>query len=631
MSVNILLAENLSKAFGEKLLFENLTFGLDLGQKVALIAANGSGKSTLMNIIAGKEDADQGKVVLRKDIRLAYLPQNPVFDPQMLLREALLDSDDPLTCLVREYEDCQERIISGGDPGVQEEMNRLIERMDRAGAWDYERKISEILSRLGLTGLNQKTGELSGGQRKRLALARVLIGEYDLILLDEPTNHLDISMIEWLEEFLAPQKLSLLMVTHDRYFLDQVCDEVVELDRGQLIRYKGNYRYYLEKKEERFRNELAETEKAKNLYRRELEWMRRMPQARGTKAKARIESFYELEEKARRKQDEGMARFDSSVRRIGGKVLEMNNVSKSFGDMKVLDDFTYTFKKGERIGIAGPNGSGKSTLLNIITEHLSPDAGKISKGQTIEFGYFSQEGLRPKGDPRVIEMVKEIAEEVPMGKGSVSASQFLSYFQFSHQNQYSYFSSLSGGEKRRLALLCVLMRNPNFLILDEPTNDLDINTLRVLEEYLLQYPGCLMIVSHDRFFLDQLVDHLFVFETQGKIKDFYGNYSEYRIWRNKQRVPEQKQSVRRDSIPGSRKEDKKPSLKPTYKERQEFEALGEEIGLLEKEKQRLMDVLNSGSASSEELMQASVQFADTEKRLESSTDRWLELAEKIDN
>jgi ATP-binding cassette subfamily F protein uup len=624
--VNILLAENLSKSYGEKVLFDNLTFGLDQGQKLALIAANGSGKSTLMNILAGRDEADSGKVTMRKDLRVAYLQQNPNFDESMMLRDALLDAEDPVMRLIADYEACLEMPANSEQ---QQQLDKLIEQMDKAGAWDYERKISEILSRLGLHGINQRIGELSGGQRKRLSLARVLIGEADVLLLDEPTNHLDIQMIEWLEEYLAPARMSLIMVTHDRYFLDKVCDEILELDHNRLFRYKGNYSYFLEKKEERLQTEAVETERARNLYKRELDWMRRMPQARGTKAKARIDSFYELEEKAHKRGPREMLNFDSAVQRIGGKVLEMNNVSKSFGELRVLDDFTYTFKKGERIGIAGPNGSGKSTLMNMITGDLRPDAGKISAGQTIQFGYYSQEGITVKGDPRVIDMVKEIAEVVSMGKGSVSVSQFLSYFNFTHTQQYGYFSSLSGGEKRRLFLLTVLMRNPNFLILDEPTNDLDIATLQVLEEYLSNFPGCLMIVSHDRFFLDKLVDHIFVFGEGGKIKDFYGNYSEYRWWKKKEDAAAQKQRQLQEKPAEKKSQPKSTSGKPSYKEVKEFEELSARIENLEKEKAELIQQMNSGNGSAEELMQWSQRFAEITGELEQSGDRWLELSEKI--
>lgn len=627
--MNILLAENLSKSFGEKTLFENLTFGLDQGQKLALIAANGTGKSTLMNILAGKDEADTGKVTTRKNLRIAYLPQNPNFNEELLLRDALLDADDPVMRLISEYENCLEASQLNHTPENQQQLDLLIEQMDKAGAWDYERKITEILSRLGLQGINQKIGELSGGQRKRLSLAMVLIGEADVLLLDEPTNHLDIQMIEWLEEYLAPQKLSLIMVTHDRYFLDKVCDEILELDHNDLFRYKGNYSYFLEKKAERLDNEAAETERARNLYVRELDWMRRMPQARTTKSKARIESFYEVEEKAHRRGPQDMIRFDSKVQRIGGKVLEMNNVSKNFGDLCVLDDFSYTFKKGERIGIAGPNGTGKSSLMNMIIGTLKQDVGRISPGQTIQFGYYSQEGMTVKGDPRVIDLVKDIAEVVAMGKGSVSVSQFLSYFNFTHTQQYSYYSSLSGGEKRRLFLLTVLMRNPNFLILDEPTNDLDISTLQILEEFLSNYPGCLMIVSHDRFFLDKLVDHLFVFGEGGKVKDYYGNYSEYRWWKKQQDAQELKRKQATEKVSEKKAVNKVPSSKPSYKELKEFEELSKNIEILETEKSSLMSRMNAGEGSPEELQQWAIRFAAVTEELDLSGDRWLELAEKM--
>jgi ABC transport system ATP-binding/permease protein len=629
--MNILLAENLSKTFGEKTLFEDLTFGLDQGQKLALIAANGSGKSTLMNIIMGKEFADSGKITTRKGIRISYLPQNPDFDPNVFMRDALLDSGDPVMELIRNYEDCLETSRLQNNAENRHQLDHYIEQMDKCGAWDYERKITEVLDRLGLAGVNLKTGQLSGGQRKRLALARVLIGETDLLLLDEPTNHLDIQMIEWLEDYLAPQKLSLLMVTHDRYFLDTVCDEILELDRNTLFKYKGNYTYFLEKKSERLQIEAVETERARNLYKRELEWMRRMPQARTTKSKARIDGFYELEEKARRKSGDNSITFETAVQRIGGKILEMNNVSKSFDTLKVLDDFTYTFKKGERIGIAGPNGSGKSTFLNLICSHLKQDSGRISPGQTIQFGYYSQEGMIVKGDPRVIDIVKDIAEIVVMGKGTISVSQFLSYFNFSHTTQYSYYSTLSGGEKRRLFLLTVLMRNPNFLILDEPTNDLDIATLQVLEEFLTSFTGCLMIVSHDRFFLDKLVDHIFVFEENGKVKDFYGNYTEYRIWKKKQDALLQKQKTITEKPVVKPNQEKELSNKPTYKEKKEYESLTREISILEKEKEELLSQMNAGSSDADQLLKWAARYEEIVSRIDICSDRWLVLAEKIEN
>jgi len=627
--VNILLAENLSKSFGEKTLFENLTFGLDQGQKLALIAANGTGKSTLMNILAGKEDPDTGKVTTRKDLRIAYLPQNPEFNPEQYLRDALLDSDDPVMQLIHDYENCLEDSHLQHNLENQRKLDLLVEHMDKAGAWDYERKITEILDRLGLQGNNQKIGTLSGGQRKRLSLARVLIAESDVLLLDEPTNHLDVQMIEWLEDYMAPQKLSLLMVTHDRYFLDRVCDEIIELDRNTLFRYKGNYTYFLEKKTDRLLNEATETERARNLYTRELDWMRRMPKARTTKSKARIDSFYEVEEKAHRRGPAELVRFDTKVQRIGGKILEMYNVSKSFGELRVLDDFSYTFKKGERIGIAGPNGSGKSTLLNMICGNLKPDQGRISAGQTIQFGYYSQEGLDIKGDPRVIDIVKDIAEVVTMGKGTVSVSQFLAWFNFTHTLQYSYYSSLSGGEKRRLFLLTVLMRNPNFLILDEPTNDLDIDTLQILEEFLISYPGCLMIVSHDRFFLDKLVDHILVFNEDGKIKDYYGNYTEYRAWQKKQDALEQKQKQLTVKSAEKKPAAKTDPNKASYKEKKEFEAITASIEKFEKEKTEIVAHMNDGNGTSEQLQEWAIRFAELTEELEHLGDRWLELAEKI--
>ncbi len=625
--MNYLLAENLKKSFGEKLLFKNLTFGIDAGQKIAMIAKNGSGKTTLLNMLAGIDLPEEGRVVIRKGIRVSYLQQNPELGEENTIMEVVFNSENDYITAIRNYEQALINIKLSDSSENQLLFETASSRMDALNAWDYETKIKEILTRFQIENLLQKVSELSGGQRKKVALAKALIEEVDLLLLDEPTNHLDIEMIEWLEDYLSKQKLSLLVVTHDRYFLDNVCQEILELDNGQLYRYKGNYSYFLEKKAEREHIESLETEKSRNIYRTELEWMRRMPSARGTKSKARVDAFYDIEEKALKRTGNGAIELNVKMNRLGGKILELNNISKSFGDFKAVDDFTYTFKKGERIGIVGKNGIGKSTLLNIITGDGRADRGKISLGQTVVFGYYSQEGFLPKEDKRVIELVKDIAEEIPLGKGTMSASQFLNHFNFPPTLQYNYFSNLSGGEKRRLFLLITLIKNPNFLLLDEPTNDLDISTLQILEDFLLDFKGCLMIVSHDRFFLDKLVDHVFVFEGNGRIKDYYGNYTGY----YRQKLLEESAKSQNKIEKPKREKPKDVVKKPSYKQKLEYESLENEIQSLETEKSEIINRLNSGKENMETLHQLSIRFGEIEKRIDEKTIRWMELSEIIDN
>lgn len=626
-SMNYLLIENLSKSYGEKELFSNITFGIDEGSKVALIARNGAGKSSLLNIIAGKDLPDEGAVTFRRDIRWAYLPQNPDLNDDTTVFEILFHSDNEFMYAIRNYELSLKQLQHDDSPEAHKFLESASLEMERVGGWDYENRIKEILFRFKITDLDQPVRELSGGQRKKISLAKALIEESDLLILDEPTNHLDIEMIEWLEEYLSRQSLSLLVVTHDRYFLDNVCDEILELDNNQLYRYKGNYAYFIEKKAEREIIEATEVEKAQGLFRKELEWMRRMPQARTTKSKARIENFYDIQDKANKRIEKNTGPLEVKMNRIGGKVLEMNNVFKSFGDLNLIEDFSYIFKKGERAGIIGRNGSGKSTFLNLITSQLNPDKGKISAGQTIVFGYYSQEGFQPKEDKRVIDIAKDIAEQIPLGKGYLSASAFLSHFNFPHTLQYNYFSSLSGGEKRRLFLLMQLLKNPNFLILDEPTNDLDIYTLNLLEDFLLKFEGCLLIVSHDRYFMDKLVDHVFVFEGNGKVKDYYGNYTVYyRIkLAEEAKALSKAQELKPKKVKEVRQEDK--VKKPSYKERKEFEELEQSIQILEDQKQFIMDRMNSGICSPEELSKLAVEYSLAEAQLETKLNRWIELSE----
>ena len=622
--MNYLIAENLTKSYGEKLLFENISFGIDRGQKIALIAKNGAGKTSLLNILTRKDIPDSGNVVVRKEIKISYLEQNPEFDNKLTVIQVLFNSENKFIKTIQEYTECLAAIEIENNKETQRNLDDANLKMDAIGAWDYERKVKEILSRLKIGNVNQKLSELSGGQKKKIALARAILEDVNLLILDEPTNHLDIEMIEWLEDYISKSKLSLLLVTHDRYFLDIVCDEILELDNQSIYRYKGNYSYFIEKKAEREAVEAAEVEKAKNTYRKELEWMRRMPKARATKAKSRIESFYELEKTAKKRFDKKGPSLQVKVERIGKKILEINNIFKSFVDFKILEDFSYTFKRGERIGVVGPNGIGKSTLFNMIMGNIKADDGSIIAGQTVKFGYYTQDGLQPKGDKRVIDIVKDIAEIIPMNKGKISASQFLLHFGFEHTTQYNYFSNLSGGERRRLFLLMTLMQNPNFLILDEPTNDLDIYTLNLLEEFLANFQGCLLIASHDRFFLDKLVDHIFVFEGNGKIKDYHSNYTEYRenkLIKEKTFKRIQKQENPKQDKPKSK------SSKPTYKQVKEYEALEVEIEELEKEKEELMEKLNSGHSDSQKLQQWSIRIAEIIKQLDVKSDRWLELSE----
>lgn len=593
MAENILSVENLYKSFGEKELIEDISFGINKGQKVALIARNGAGKSTLLNIIMNKDYADSGNVVFKKNIHVNFLSQNPELNPQMTIREYVLDG------------------------------------IDLVNNWDYENRINEILYKLNLREDIKKISMLSGGEKKKLALSKVLVEDSDLLILDEPTNHLDIEMIEWLEDYLSRQNLTLLIVTHDRYFLDNVCTDIYEMENGNIYRYKGDYNYFIEKKAEKDYNERIEVEKARNLYKKELEWMRRMPKARTTKSKARIDSFYQIKSVANKKIDFQNPELSIRTQRIGGKILELSNICKSYNDKTLLKDFTYTFKKGEKIGIVGKNGAGKTTLLNIITQQLKPDNGKVVIGQTINFGYYSQEGLEEKDDMRVIDIIREVAESIALdNKTEISASQFLYYFGFSPELQYNYYSNLSGGERRRLYLLKVLMSNPNFLILDEPTNDLDIYTLAMLENFLKEYKGCLLIVSHDRSFMDNLVDHLFVFEDNGLIKDYHSTYSDYMDY--KKEIENEKNDNKDSNSSESEINTKvktKNLNKATYKEKKEYELLNSEIPKLEEEKKIIMDKLSKGNQPPEEISTLSERFQEIERELEEKEMRWLELSE----
>ena len=617
---SFLQIENLEKSFGDRVLFSNVTFGIYEGDKLGLIAKNGTGKTTLLRIIAGEEPYDSGSVVFRNDLRVGYLPQLPVLDGQQNVIEACLSADDEPTMAIREYE----QAIADGD---MERVSRAIQRMDAAGAWDYEDRIRQILTQLKITDLNQRVGELSGGQLKRVALAKVIIGEPELLILDEPTNHLDIDMIEWLEGYLKRSRVSILMVTHDRYFLDKVCTGILEIDGGGIYSYAGNYDYYLEKREERLSAQDAELARVKNLLRTELDWMRRQPQARGSKAKFRIDAFYELDRKSKVRRDDSQVRLNVGSAYIGSKIFEAVDVSKRYGDKVILHNFGYVFARYEKLGVVGDNGVGKSTFIKLLQGVETPDSGYFDVGETVKFGYYSQDGIRFNEEEKVIDAVRKIAEVVVLDeKTRYTASQFLQLFLFSPEAQQKYISKLSGGEKRRLYLATVLMRVPNFLILDEPTNDLDISTLSILEEYIAKFKGCVIIVSHDRFFLDRTVDHLFVFEGDGVVKDFPGSYSDYREWKE-QRQEAETARQKETAAPGRAPRRSNPN-KMTFKERKEFESLSAEIESLEEEKRELEEALGSGTLDVGEINEKSRRISEVLALLDEKEMRWLELSEK---
>ncbi len=636
--MNLLSVENLSKSYGEKQLFKDLTFGIAQGEKVALVARNGTGKSTLLRILSSKDNADSGRVVFRRDLRISFLDQNPIFDEELSIIDAVLLAENEITLAIKKYEKIIAAQTDEMDAAQSKELEDALALMDKTNAWAYEVRVKQVLDKLGLIKLNQQLKTLSGGQKKRVALAKVLIEEPDLLIMDEPTNHLDVDMIEWLEEYLENKDLSLFLVTHDRYFLDNVCNKIIELDSQKLYTYEGNYSYFLEKKSEREFNSAREVDKAQNLMRKELEWIRRMPKARGTKSKSRVDAFYDLKDKATEKRQINDMELNVKMSRIGGKVIEMKKVYKAYDDFDILKGFDYTFKTGERIGIVGKNGIGKTTFLNLITGKEVPDSGKINVGETIVFGYYSQAGLTLKEDKRVIEVVKDnIAEVISLGDGSkVSASQFLTLFQFPPEMQYTYVSKLSGGEKRRLFLLTVLVKNPNFLILDEPTNDLDLLTLQTLEDFLIHFKGCLVVVSHDRYFMDKLVDHLFVFEGEGIVKDFSGNYRDWREQvaedelelkkKQKQLLAEQK--YEKQAEPSSLAADSaSKNKKKSFKEKYEFEQLQKEIASLESEKKELNQKLALALGSHDEILIWSKRIGEVIEAMDEKELRWLTLSE----
>jgi ABC transport system ATP-binding/permease protein len=621
--VNYLSVENISKSYGERVLFEGLTFGLSQGDKVALIANNGTGKTSMLKIIAGQDVSESGKITLRKGIRIGYLEQEPLFNDNYTIKELLDNSSTEMMSIIRDYEIALENQSNDYNETTSQKFEEASVNMDKANAWNYDNLLNQILSKFKIHNLDQKVSELSGGQKKRLGMAMLLIDAPELLLLDEPTNHLDIEMIEWLEDYLKSQNITLLMITHDRYFLDRVCNHILELEDGKLYHHKGNYGYFLIKRDERETTFNTEISKAGRLMKKELEWIRKTPQARTTKSKARVSNFDKIKEKANSKKVKPELSLEVKMSRVGGKILELKKVYKSYDDLKILSGFDYTFKNGERIGIIGDNGVGKSTFLNIITQKQTPDSGKINIGETIVYGYFKQQGIQLKEDKRVIEVLKDIAEVIIMADGrKMSASQLLEHFMFTPQMQYTYVSKLSGGEKRRLYLLTVLIKNPNFLILDEPTNDLDLLTLNKLEEFLLQFKGCLILVSHDRYFMDKLTDHLFIFKGDGVIEDVYSSYSDYRLRIIESEKNEKKKDKNSDKIQSS-----KNSNKLTYDERKEHRRLEREIAKLEAEKSEIENLFKDPNVDYDAMMDKSKRLGEVIDLLDLKMLRWMELDE----
>jgi ATP-binding cassette subfamily F protein uup len=626
-----LQVENLTKSFGDNLLFENISFGIADGQRVALIAKNGAGKTTLLTILAGEEDYQSGSIAFRRDLRIGYLRQDPSFAPEFTVLEACFSTHNEITEAIKEYEKLTRHFISDPDSVDAKQYEQVLGRMDELKAWDYETRVKQILGNLKITDIDQKIGHLSGGQLKRVALANVLIAEPDLLILDEPTNHLDLEMVEWLEKFLKNSKMALLMVTHDRYFLDRVCSDIMEIDQGQLFQYKGNYSYYLEKRQDRIANFNAETERANNLYRKELDWMRRQPQARATKARSRVEAFAEIERRAKLRREENSVALEVKASYLGSKIFEAKYISKAYGDKVLVDNFYYNFSRYEKMGIVGKNGTGKSTFLKMLLGEVKPDSGSFDVGQTVSFGYYSQDGLQFDDQMKVIDVVREFAEEISLGNGKkLSASQFLQLFLFPPEVQYNFVYKLSGGERRRLYLCTVLIRNPNFLVLDEPTNDLDIATLNVLEEYLQGFKGCVIVVSHDRYFMDKVVDHLLAFEGDGQIKDYPGNYSDYREWKSLKEAQEQEERDK-DKVKGVKEkpvhEKADKPQKMSFKEKREFESLEQEIKLLEREKSEIEETLSGNATNSDQIVSLSSRMAEIISLLDEKSMRWLELSE----
>lgn len=618
--MNYLSVENIAKSFGARTLFEDVSFGINKDQKIAFVAKNGTGKTTILKILTGEDFPDAGQVVMRKGIRMEFLSQEPNLQDELTIEESIFASDNESLKVIEEYEKALE------NPDDTDAYQKAFEKMEAHNAWDFETQYKQILFKLKLEDLKAKVKTLSGGQRKRLALAIILINKPDLLILDEPTNHLDLEMIEWLENYFAKENITLFMVTHDRFFLERVCNEIIELDNGKIYQYKGNYSYYLEKKDERIAAENASIDKAQNLFVKELSWMRRQPKARTTKSKSRIDDFFVIKEKAHSRRIEHQVELEINMERMGSKIVELHKLHKKFNDKVILKDFSYSFQKGDRIGIIGKNGSGKSTFLNILTQSLQPDAGKVVIGETIKIGYYTQGGIVAKPEQKVIDVIKEYGEFIPLAKGrSISAGQLLERFLFDRKKQHDFVEKLSGGELKRLYLCTVLIQNPNFLILDEPTNDLDIVTLNVLESFLLDYPGCLVVVSHDRYFMDKIVDHMFVFRGEGEIEDFPGNYSDYRAY-------EDSIEPAKDDAPKEKVNWKEAQVKNglTFQEQKEYQKLEREIGNLETKKAKIEALFSEGKVDESQIDEKANELQKVLNELEEKEEKWFELLAKME-
>ncbi len=620
--MNYLSVENISKSYGERVLFDNVSFGINKDQKIAFIAKNGSGKTTIMNMINGLDEPDTGQVVIRKEITMAFLSQNNNLQDELTIEENIFASDNEILKVIERYEKALE------NPNDEEAYQKAFDDMDRHNAWDFETQFKQILFKLKLEDLKMKVKNMSGGQKKRLSLAIILISKPDLLILDEPTNHLDLEMIEWLEDYFAKENITLFMVTHDRFFLERVCNEIIELDNGKIYQYRGNYSYYLAKKEERLASENASVDKAQNLFVKELAWMRRQPKARTTKSKSRQDDFYVIKEKAESRRKENVVELEINMERMGSKIIEMVKLHKNFPDRKILEDFSYSFQRGERIGIIGKNGTGKSTFLNILTQTLPPDSGKVIIGDTIKIGYYTQSGINPKPGQKVIDIIKEYGEYIPLTKGKIiSASQLLERFLFDAKKQYDFVEKLSGGELKRLYLCTVLIQNPNFLILDEPTNDLDIVTLNVLESFLLDFPGCLLVVSHDRYFMDKIVDHLFVFRGEGHIEDFPGNYSDFRAYEDSAE-PKSLSNVSTEKTHWKEKSAAPSGL--NFNDQKEFNKIERDIKDLEFQKKQIEQEFADGKVTDDAIEDKANELQKIIQSLEAKEERWFELSSKME-